>query len=236
MPSSFSDMPGAVRDKKVALRVVEFFCAIIGLACTAGAVTNIFRMGYHSFHVFVFVMAFIFDAVFLIVYARGHTLPSNIQGMVRRAAPRRPLLSVALNGQMPKIEVAISALWSLFFFAASIAYAVNLNELKVSQPDWNFKCACGKHTLLSALILTTYLLRAALPMPVPPLASSRGFSGASRPFSPSSASAARPRAAAWPTTTSRRGCVQLSRHSSPSCLWRMCGTFSHRPSPISLLC
>ena len=108
------------KDPKVIIRIVSAFLALVAFSCVANGANKLKSIGQgdllgqtasEEFFIFVGVLAVLLDICFIVVYMRGDRLPATWQ-------PRLPL-----------IELATSAVWTLFFFAASIALLVNINKI-----------------------------------------------------------------------------------------------------------
>jgi len=93
---------------QVILRLVEAFCALVAFSCAAAANKAAQALDVYNWEEFLIatgVIALIFDISFLIVYSRGDRLPPSWAARV------------------PVIELTLSAIWTLFFFIASIGVA-----------------------------------------------------------------------------------------------------------------
>lgn len=98
------------KDPKVLLRIAEWFFSLIAFSAAAGAIDYFGKApSFHSFFMFVGVLAFIFDMVFFLLYIIP--VPHQLERFV------------------PPAEFGITALWAFFWFAASTAYAVGVNDV-----------------------------------------------------------------------------------------------------------
>jgi hypothetical protein len=111
----------ALRDPKLLVRAVAAFCAVISFSCIASAnnqsknpapgVVVDLNTASEDFLIFVGVVSVFLDLTFIVTYVYGERVPAS------------------WAGRLPIVELVLSGVWTILWFAGSIAVAVDVSKI-----------------------------------------------------------------------------------------------------------